>query len=97
MTKKDEARALVVETKKRFERDLKRCARKSGTDLGLAKQAIAKLANRQALEARHRDHALLGDYADCRECHVRPDLLLIYQVSGDTLRLIRLGSHSDLF
>ncbi|MBN8909773.1 MAG: type II toxin-antitoxin system YafQ family toxin, partial [Rhodospirillales bacterium] len=45
-----------------------------------------------------RDHGLSGKWANHRECHLRPDLLLIYaKPSADVLRLVRLGSHSDLF
>lgn len=52
----------------------------------------------QPLDARHRDHDLSGDWAGYRECHVKPDLLLIYRKSdSDALRLARLGSHSELF
>ena len=43
------------------------------------------------------DHALSGEWGDHRDCHVKPDLVLIYQKSGaDTLRLVRLGSHAEL-
>ena len=56
------------------------------------------LANDQPLLAANRDHALFGEWVDHRECHVRPDLLLIYRKPDpDTLQLVRLGSHSDLF
>ena len=49
------------------------------------------------LDVRYRDHDLSGDWAGYRECH-KPDLLLIYRKSdADTLRLARLGSHSELF
>lgn len=49
------------------------------------------------LEPRHRDHALTGDWKDHRDCHVKPDLVLIYQKpDDDTLRLVRIGSHSEL-
>ena len=52
----------------------------------------------QPLEARHRDHELSGNWAGYRDCHIKPDLLLIYRKSGkDVLRLARLGSHSALF
>ncbi|ERO99986.1 hypothetical protein L360_04937 [Enterobacter sp. MGH 14] len=45
-----------------------------------------------------RDHDLSGDWAGYRECYIKPDLLLIYRKSdADTLRLARLGSHSELF
>ena len=55
------------------------------------------LASDEALPARLRDHALSGNWSGFRECHVRPDLLLIYEKPQGTLRLIRLGSHSELF
>ncbi len=58
---------------------------------------VEVLANDQSLEPRHHDHALSGEWKDHRDCHVRPDLVLIYQKSGaDTLRLVRLGSHAEL-
>ena len=49
------------------------------------------------LPERNRDHALSGNWSGYRECHVRPDLLLIYEMAEGVLRLIRLGSHSELF
>jgi mRNA interferase YafQ len=52
----------------------------------------------QALPESNRDHALSGDWSGYRECHIKPDLLLIYRKpDADTLRLARLGSHSELF
>lgn len=60
-------------------------------------RVVEALANDQPLERRHHDHALSGEWGDCRDCYVKPDLLLIYQKSGDNiLRLVRLGSHSEL-
>jgi len=59
---------------------------------------LTALAADQPLDARHRDHDLSGNWAGYRECHVKPDLLLIYRKLGsDTLRLARMGSHSELF
>jgi mRNA interferase YafQ len=56
------------------------------------------LASDQPLEPGYRDHELTGDWRGYRECHVRPDLLLIYKKTDvDILRLARLGSHSELF
>lgn len=58
---------------------------------------VEALANDQQLEPRQRDHALGGDWKDHRDCHVKPDLVLIYQKPDDVaLRLVRLGSHSEL-
>ena len=57
------------------------------------------LVMEQLLPAKYRDHALSGNYAGFRECHILPDWLLIYKVETDilTLTLTRTGSHSDLF
>ena len=58
---------------------------------------LSRLMNDQPLDPRHRDHGLTGDWSDHRDCHVRPDLVLIYQKPDVfTLRLILLGSHSEL-
>lgn len=58
---------------------------------------IERLASDQSLPERMRDHALTGEWADHRDCHVKPDLVLIYARTGDALVLVRLGSHSELF
>jgi mRNA interferase YafQ len=58
---------------------------------------IERLATDITLETRLRDHPLTGEWRDHRDCHLKPDLVLIYQKSGDDiLRLVRLGSHSEL-
>ena len=52
----------------------------------------------QPLSEKYKDHALQGEYANCRDCHLAPDLVLIYKkVNNNVLQLIRLGSHSELF
>jgi len=59
---------------------------------------LTALANDLPLEPRHRDHDLSGDWCGYRECHIKPDLLLIYRPTEEkVLRLARLGSHSELF
>ena len=58
---------------------------------------LSDLLDDQPLQPRHRDHALMGEWKDHRDCHVRPDLVLIYRKPNDTLlQLVRLGSHSEL-
>ena len=55
------------------------------------------LANDESLPKRYFDHALSGEWSDYRDCHIRPDLVLIYRKSdSETLELVRLGSHSEL-
>lgn len=79
-----------------FKRDYKKRSREKGLDV-LIEQTVERLAEGKPLEARLRDHPLKGGYAGCRECHLKPDLLLIYVQTSDELRLVRLGSHSELF
>lgn len=58
---------------------------------------IESLAKDQLLELRYRDHSLSGNWKDHRDCHIKPDLILIYQKPNpETMRLVRLGSHSEL-
>jgi mRNA interferase YafQ len=79
-----------------FKKDYKR-VKKSGNNIAELRQVINKLANDENLDAKYRDHALVGNYLGCRECHIEPDWLLIYKNSITELALIRTGSHSELF
>lgn len=54
------------------------------------------LIHAQSLPIKYKDHALTGNLADCRDCHIKPDLVLLYRLDGNELQLIRLGSHSEL-
>ena len=81
-----------------FEKDVK-LSKKRGLDLDLLFQVVDKLALDEPLPAKHKDHALKGDFAGKRECHIMPNWLLIYK-KEDTLQLLKLvrtGTHSDLF
>jgi mRNA interferase YafQ len=58
---------------------------------------LTALANDQLLVEKYRDHALTGEWKDYRDCHIKPDLVLIYRKpDADRLQLVRLGSHSEL-
>ena len=60
-------------------------------------EILQVLAQDQPLSEQHRDHALAGDWKDHRDCHIKPDLILIYRKPDATrLQLVRLGSHSEL-
>ncbi|MEA2831467.1 MAG: mRNA interferase YafQ [Bradyrhizobium sp.] len=82
-----------------FKRDLKREA-KGQYRAALAKEfvkIVETLAKDMPLAVRFRDHALTGDWRDHRDCHIKPDLVLIYRKpDAETLELVRLGSHSEL-
>lgn len=89
----------TIERTGQFRRDYKREMKGQHrttlvTDLTAVLDALA--ADR-SLEPRHHDHALTGNWRDHRDCHVRPDLVLIYRLPDDrTLQLVRLGSHAEL-
>ncbi len=64
----------------------------------LLPEIVTLLAEDRPLAAKHHDHALAGSWNDHRECHLKPDLLLIYKRPDEQrLRLVRMGSHSELF
>jgi len=89
----------AIERTSRFKRDYKRESRGSRRrDLDGRLAAIVRaLASDEPLEPRHRDHGLSGPWADFRDCHIRPDLVLIYEKpDAHTLRLVRMGSHAEL-
>ena len=81
-----------------FIKDLK-ILKKRGLDLNHISFVINKLASCEKLESNYRDHPLLGKYHDFRECHIKPDWLLIYCIDYELneLYLFRTGIHSDLF
>lgn len=82
----------------KFQKDLKRI-QKRGFDLSLLTAVIKKLAAGEPLPEKNRDHLLSGNFSGCRECHITPDWLLIYELDGENLflYLTRTGTHSDLF
>lgn len=70
----------------KFQKDLKR-VKKRGFDISLLTDTIKKLAAGEPLPEKNKDHQLSGNYVGCRECHITPDWLLIYEVDGDELIL----------
>lgn len=87
---------LILEFGKEFERDLRRQERR-GKAMEKLHAVVETLRTRRALEARHRDHPLSGNWKGSRECHIEPDWLLIYVRTPTVLRLVRTATHSDLF
>jgi mRNA interferase YafQ len=90
----------TIEWTNAFKRDFKRIlATPRHRDISAPLEQIAtQLANDEAHSEKHRDHALSGNWTEHRECHLKPDRLLIYKKpDAITLRMVRLGSRSDLF
>lgn len=80
----------------RFDKDIKKM-KKRGKSFDVFKKVIEDLAQDIPLEAKFKDHKLIGDYVGARDCHIEPDWVLIYENHKDELVLIRTGSHADLF
>lgn len=81
-----------------FKKDLKKI-RKQDKDLRLLQEIIELLCQEKLLPEKNKDHLLVGNWKGYRECHINPDWLLIYKIDGEVnlLKLIRTGSHSELF
>jgi len=86
----------VIRHSGQFKKDYKRMVKRGG-DTKKLRLVIEKLVNEEQLEAHYKDHPLQGQFAGARDCHVTPDWILIYAIVQNELRLIRMGTHSDLF
>lgn len=89
----------VIEWTGQFKRDYKREGKGQYRDIldEVLFALVDTLANDRSLPPRYRDHPLTGQWKDNRDCHIKPDLVLIYQKpDSETLRLVRMGSHSEL-
>ena len=89
---------LTIRRTGSFKDDLKRCIRR-GYPMEELNAVVTVLASGGQLDAQYLDHPLSGKLKDYRECHIRPDWLLMYCISGDCLilTLLRTGTHADLF
>jgi mRNA interferase YafQ len=88
----------VADYTKTFLKDWQRLSHSGRYDMVRLKEAmILLIANDQPLGAEWLDHALKGEWADHRECHIGGDFLLIYQLENNAINFVRAGTHSDLF
>jgi len=86
----------TVRRTSQFKKDVERM-KKRGKDLSKLKEILEKIISGQQLEAKYRDHVLVGQYKGTRECHIESDWLLIYELAQSEVVLIRTGTHVDLF
>ena len=84
---------------KKFLKSLDRVKQWQGFKNEKLRQVIRLLAHKESLPVQYRDHALVGDMLGQRECHIAPDILLIYEIDNDVLvlTLINIGNHAQLF
>lgn len=89
---------LRLKAVRQFKKDMKKYQHQTDVIAALD-EIISCLLSGKKLPIHCRDHALIGEYIGMRECHIRPDALLVYWVNEqmDTLYLERIGSHSELF
>ena len=80
----------------RFKKDVKTC-QKRGYDTEKLKELLIMLAEGVELPPKYKNHTLQGEWEGCFDAHIAPDWILIYEYSGDVIRLLRTGTHSDLF
>ncbi|MGN9020205.1 type II toxin-antitoxin system YafQ family toxin [Lachnospiraceae bacterium HCP1S3_C3] len=87
-----------VQFTSQFKKDLK-LAKKQNKNLDKLFEVIDILANGGTLDAKYKDHELIGNYKGTRECHIEPNWLLIYEIRDNVMVLIlyRIGTHSELF
>jgi len=82
-----------------FKKQLKKIL-KQGKDPNILLDVITKLANKEELDAKYKNHSLIDDktYRDCNECHLKPDWLLVYKYINNNLILVLIatGSHSEI-
>ena len=81
---------------KKFKRSFKKLRLKD-SDEAIHMDVVSKLLNGIPLDKKYKDHLLKGNPEQYKECHLKPDLLLIYRVYKDEVQLIDIGSHSELF
>lgn len=87
---------LKISFRKQFRKELKQ-QEKRGKNPKIFFAIAEKLAKRESLDQKHRNHKLVGNFKNRWECHIEPDWLLVYYITKDEIVFERTGSHSDLF
>lgn len=88
---------LTLEYSTQFKKDFKKITKMPIPDILEVGNIISQLQRGEALPPKSVDHPLTGNWHGSRDCHIKPDLVLIYRINADTLQLARIGSHSELF
>ncbi|MDQ1275500.1 MAG: mRNA interferase YafQ [Euryarchaeota archaeon] len=88
--------SLILTITNQFKKDIKKI-KKQNKNLTLLKDIKELLITESKLPVRYNNHQLIGNYAGHYELHIQPDWLLIYKIDKNELRLVRTGSHSELF
>ena len=88
---------LRLEYSTQFKRDFKKITKLPIPDIVEIGHVIKQLQLGQVLPEKYVDHPLSGNWQDYRDCHIKPDLVLIYKIDQDSLKLARIGTHNEVF
>ena len=88
---------LKLEYSAQFKKDFKKISKLPIPDVVEVGHVIKQLQFGKTLPEKYVDHPLSGNWNNYRDCHVKPDLVLIYKIESSTLKLARIGNHRDLF
>ena len=88
---------LILDYSSQFKKDFKKITKLPIPEIIEVGNVISTLQKSLMLDAKYVDHALVGNWHGFRDCHIKPDLVLIYRIHKTYLQLARIGTHSDLF
>ncbi|WP_022942169.1 type II toxin-antitoxin system YafQ family toxin [Psychromonas hadalis] len=88
---------LILDYSTQFKKDFKKITKLPIPEIIEVGNVISTLQKGLLLEAKYVDHALSGNWNNFRDCHIKPDLVLIYRIHETYLQLARIGSHNDIF
>ena len=88
---------LILDYSSQFKKDFKKTTKLSIPEIIEVGDVISTLQKGLILNAKYVDHALVGNWHGFRDCHIKPDLVLIYRIHETYLQLARIGSHNDVF
>lgn len=88
---------LTLEYSTQFKKDFKKITKMPISDILEVGNIISQLQRCESLKSKNVDHPLSGNWLGFRDCHIKPDLVLIYRIANNTLQLARIGTHSEIF
>jgi len=88
---------LILDYSSQFKKDFKKITKLSIPEIIEVGHVISTLQKSLILDAKYVDHALVGNWHDFRDCHIKPDFVLIYRIHETYLQLARIGTHNDVF
>jgi len=88
---------LILDYSSQFKKDLKKITKLPIPEIIEVGNVISTLQKSLILDAKYVDHALVGNWYGFRDCHIKPDLVLIYRIHETYLQLARIGTHNDVF